>query len=65
MRYLTGTLLGEPDAFVMIRAVAPGHIYAELVRENRDPVISEGSDVEGAVDGLNEHLCTEASEVFW
>lgn len=56
MNDLANTLIYEPDAFVTIRGRAPGHIYAELVREGRNVVIGEGVDIEDALEGINDIL---------
>ena len=67
MRYLTNELLSELDGFVVLRAAAPGHIHAELVREGKDPLIAEGADVEDALlsleDGVLDELLYAESEL--
>ena len=60
MSYLTNTLLSEPDAALTIRATAPGHVFARLVRENEDDLIFEGSDVEDVLERLEWELEDEA-----
>lgn len=62
MKSLTELLLDELDAVVTIRATAPGYVFAELVREDRDPLTSEGSDVGDALDGLERKASDELYE---
>ena len=56
MRYLTNELLSELDGFVTIRAAAPGHVFARLVREGKDDLIFEGADVDDAIERLEWEL---------